>query len=383
MGFRARRIQRQPEGGPHFGSAVCIETLHEPPRVTHVDGISSNALVVKGPRRRVEFDNVESIVGGETVERALERLLRLGDRIAVHRPRRVHDEDQFTRHRYHRVLRGVGRHDHEQEMRLAGDGLPEHQCPWPRRRQRPPEQLEVVVHRNGIVGQRYRVATLYLRHVHGVITARDDFERQAGIDAGSQRDPVIDRRRHLRRRNERGIGYPRRIGRPAAALPVGKRRTRYVTRRQCHGEAYGECAVVVAQVFEVLDLDGDPFPWRDIRHGRRKQVRALLFDEAGFFALVAGALVLFLRLFLLAYFAFDITLTDVQPHPVDGSLVRQRKHVDTLGPLVAVVKEFLPHRDAGNEAADVHRDVGIHARRDRKAGLHFQKQGPGLYVSRR
>ena len=98
MRFRSCRIQRKPEGRAHLRSAVRVEPLHELSRMTHVAGVGENALMVERSRRRVEFDDVEPVVGGETVERVPECLFCLRDRIAVHRPRRVHDEDQFPRH---------------------------------------------------------------------------------------------------------------------------------------------------------------------------------------------------------------------------------------------------------------------------------------------
>ena len=50
-----------------------------------------------------------------------------------------------------------------------------------------------MVQRDGVVGQRYRVAAVRLRHLDGVVTACHDLEWQPGIDVGRQRYPVVIR----------------------------------------------------------------------------------------------------------------------------------------------------------------------------------------------
>ena len=129
-------------------------------------------------------------------------------------------------------------------------------------------------------------------------------------------------------------------------------------------------------------IDDDPLPGRYVRYRRREQVRSLLFNEAGFPALVTRTFVVFPGLFLLAYLAFDVAFADVQPHPVDRRLVRQRKHVDTLDPFRTVIAKFLADRHAGDEAADIHRDVRVRARRRIDALLHLQEQRARLYIRR-
>ena len=44
---------------------------------------------------------------------------------------------------------------------------------------------------NAVVGQRDRVAAAVFLNRHGVVTARDDLERQARVDAGGQGDPMV------------------------------------------------------------------------------------------------------------------------------------------------------------------------------------------------
>ena len=188
--------------------------------------------------------------------------------------------------------------------------------------------------------------------------------------------------RHLRRRNEGCVAHPYRIGRPAAALPVGKRRARNIARRQGHGKTDSEGAIVVMQVFEVFDFDNDPFPRRYVCHGRREKVRALLFDEAGLPAFATCALIVLPRLFLLPDFSLDKTLADMQPHAIDRRLVRQWKYVDALDPLSAFIAKFLADRHACNEAAYGHRDFSVRAGRRDDPRLHFQEQRAGLYVCR-
>ncbi len=104
-------------------------------------------------------------------------------------------------------------------------------------------------------------------------------------------------------------------------MPVRLALPRQIARRQCHRESQAEGSLVVAQILEILDLDNHGLARRYVRNRGGKQVRALLFDQARFFAGLLRLLVFFAGLLLFADFALDEPLAYVQAHAIDRSTI--------------------------------------------------------------
>ena len=100
----------------------------------------------------------------------------------------------------------------------------------------------------------------------------------------------------------------------------------------------------------------------------------MLADETRLASLALGGLVLFFRLLLLAYLAFDNAVANGKAHVVDSRCLGQREHIDAFDPIRTVVAKTLPQRCACNHAADGKLNIAVDARSDLVAVFHFQQQ---------
>ena len=140
---------------------------------------------------------------------------------------------------------------------------------------------------------------------------------------------------------------------------IGQRLSRDVTRRQGHWETQAKNPVLVPDVLQVFDLDGDHLARTDVGNRGRKQVGALLFHQACLFAGRPGVFVFSACLLFLPDLTLDKTFADTDAHVIDRGFVRQRKYVDTLDPLATLVPKHLPDDRTRHQAADGKVDLGI------------------------
>ena len=186
----------------------------------------------------------------------------------------------------------------------------------------------------------------------------------------------------MRRRDRRSIRNAVGVRCPAATLAIRVRRAGDVARRQCHRETQLETAIFVAKIFQVFDFHDDQLARCDVGHLCRKQVGAMLLHETGFLACSLCLFILFLRPFLFTDLSLDVPITDVKPQTIDGSLVRERKDVDPLGPVAALVAELLPDRDPRDESVDAHLDGRVDRRCRCIALFHAPEKAAGLHLLR-
>jgi hypothetical protein len=113
---------------------------------------------------------------------------------------------------------------------------------------------------------------------------------------------------------------------------------------------------------------------RNVRDGRREQVRARLTHEAcalpGRTRLAVNAF----RLLALVYLALDDALADLHRQAVDGRVVRKRQHVDGFHVARAGIQEALRDAHARDDAGHGQSQVGLERLRRRERARRVLEQ---------
>ena len=103
----------------------------------------------------------------------------------------IDDKDRLSRHVDGRHMFLVGRHYHQQVVRLARNSLGERHRPGFARRDGLPDQLEVVVQLRCRIRQLQVIDAVDFLVNHRVIAARDHLQRHARVNASLERDPMV------------------------------------------------------------------------------------------------------------------------------------------------------------------------------------------------
>ncbi|OQB94453.1 MAG: hypothetical protein BWX86_01453 [Verrucomicrobia bacterium ADurb.Bin122] len=268
----------------------------------------------------------------------------------MHGARDIEHEEEVAR-RDLRGLRARWRFEQEKEISLgsalrlidqeaAGDGTAGE----------PIAQEEVAVGRALLVGgdARARFGRVEKIDLHAVAGRIELQQRHAGGDVRFQREGggcgLVGA--------QVGIGYPLFVGRGGAGGAVG------VARADDGGEHPLVDAGGGHEQLAVCELHLDDVAGADVGDGHLEDIRALLFEQRGGFALGLGLLVGLFRLHALLHFGNDAALAERHGESVDGSAGGGREDVGGLDGRLATVLVGLHHADFGDGAGELGGDLG-------------------------
>ncbi len=342
------RLERRADGLHHLGPARAVARFEELARGLQVLGRGPNGLGEEDVRVAGKGDQVEGVVGVESVEREADALLGLLDRETGHRARRVDNEDELLRRD---ALGGdaVGRLEDEGEEAAALVVVRE-------------ERVLDLPARDLVGEDEVAVRDLVaLREPHDgavrrgaldldLVERRDHLlDGQAGVDRDFERDVVAGTTAGRHRRYD--------LRRLRAALRRG-----HVAPADNHRKDEAVGAVLVRERLDVGDDDLDARAREDVGDRLREDVRPLLFEQARDLARRSRRLVGGSRLLALLDLGANDAVADAHRHAVDRRAVREREEVDGLDRSVEGVLELLGDGHARDEAAHVGLHVGMFER---------------------